>query len=95
VRRMIANSNVKRKKRQKKKRRKKRAKKAARQAVLEGQADHGGKVGPGTADDYSSIISSSIAVAAVVMIAPCSKIRKYNYVEINCHRYRRSRRPHH
>ena len=49
----------KKKKRQKKKRRKKRAKKAARQAVLEGQADHGGKVGPGTADDYSSISSSS------------------------------------
>jgi hypothetical protein len=51
----------KQKKRQKKKRRKKRAKKAARQAVLEGQADHGGngKVGPGTADDYSSISSSS------------------------------------
>ncbi len=45
----------------KKKRRqkKKRAKKAAQQAVLEGQADHGGKVGPGTADDYSSISSSS------------------------------------
>jgi hypothetical protein len=48
----------KKKKRQKKKRARKGAKKAA-QAVLEDQYDHGGEVGPSTADDYSSISSSS------------------------------------
>ena len=68
----------KKKKRQKKKRAKKRAKKAIR-AAFEDQDDHGGKVGPVTADGYSeaAVVAAAAAAvaAAVVMIAPSSLVR--------------------
>ncbi len=53
----------KKKKRQKKKRAKKRVKKATR-AALEDQDDHGGKVGPGTADGYNSSSSRSSSISS-------------------------------
>jgi len=53
----------KKKKRQKKKRAKKRMKKAT-QVALEDQDDHGGKVGPGTADGYNSSSSRSSSISS-------------------------------